>query len=210
MSQERYQCRDCDKIFPENVTGNELFCPECDGRLDSCYIANTSNDINKQNHSVTGSTVEKDYSGFFAPEKKGIDKGVAGGILMIIIALVWFIVGYMAGWVFYYPPILGIIGLYAILKGLFTGNLSGGKQTNILDTRELSAAKNAQTNQEEAPPQECQDQSEVKLISGDEKNKLRNHVIKKLENDLASYPAGSFKAREIKSSLEKMRNNLNK
>ncbi len=50
---------------------------------------------------------------------------MVGGILMMVIAVVWFVVGYVAGWVFYYPPILFLIGLYAFFKGMFTGNVSG-------------------------------------------------------------------------------------
>lgn len=60
---------------------------------------------------------------FFAPEKKGIEKGVLGGIIMMAIAIIWFVGGYSAGYIFYYPPILFLIGLYALLKGLFTGNI---------------------------------------------------------------------------------------
>jgi hypothetical protein len=66
--------------------------------------------------------------GFFAPEKKGIQKGIVGGIAMMAIATVWFFVGYEAGYIFYYPPILFVIGLYAFLKGLITGNISGKKK----------------------------------------------------------------------------------
>jgi hypothetical protein len=63
--------------------------------------------------------------GFFAPEKKGVEKGMLGGIAMMVIAVVWFALGWMAGIIFYYPPILFIIGLFGLLKGLFTGNVVG-------------------------------------------------------------------------------------
>ena len=66
--------------------------------------------------------------GFFAPEKKGIEKGVLGGVSMMAIAVIWFVVGYSCGYIFYYPPILFIIGLYALIKGLSTGNLAGNKR----------------------------------------------------------------------------------
>ena len=62
---------------------------------------------------------------FFAPEKKGVQKGVLGGITMMVIAVVWFVGGYAAGIIFYYPPVLFLIGIYAFIKGLFTGNASG-------------------------------------------------------------------------------------
>ena len=65
------------------------------------------------------------YTGPFAPEKRAFDKGVMGGIAMMAIAAVWFFVGLKAGWIFYYPPILFVIGLAAFFKGLLTGNLAG-------------------------------------------------------------------------------------
>ena len=44
--------------------------------------------------------------------------GLIGGVLMILIAVVWFAVGYSAGRIFFYPPVLLILGLVAIVKGL--------------------------------------------------------------------------------------------
>ncbi len=48
-----------------------------------------------------------------------INSGVIGGILMIVIAVVWFVVGLMGGVIFFYPPILAVIGIIAMFKGLF-------------------------------------------------------------------------------------------
>jgi hypothetical protein len=47
-----------------------------------------------------------------------VNSGVVGGLLMLIIAAIWFGVGYSAGRIFFYPPILAIIGLVSIVKGL--------------------------------------------------------------------------------------------
>jgi hypothetical protein len=44
---------------------------------------------------------------------------------MMTIAVVWFVAGYAAGIIFFYPPILFLIGLFAFLKGILTGNLAG-------------------------------------------------------------------------------------
>ena len=52
----------------------------------------------------------------------GINAGVGGGILMMIVAVVWFVVGLMNDWIFYYPPILFVLGLVAFIKGLVKGN----------------------------------------------------------------------------------------
>jgi hypothetical protein len=45
--------------------------------------------------------------------------GVFGGILMILIAVVWFVAGLAGGRIFFYPPILLIIGIVSVIKGLF-------------------------------------------------------------------------------------------
>ncbi len=70
----------------------------------------------------------------FALEKKGVRKGVLGGIIMISIAIVWFFGGLAVGYIFFYPPILFLIGLYALLKGLFTGNISGREKRENVET----------------------------------------------------------------------------
>ena len=62
---------------------------------------------------------------FFAPEKKGLEKGMAGGIVMMVIAVVWFVAGWAAGIIFYYPPVLFLIGLFGFFKGLLSGNVAG-------------------------------------------------------------------------------------
>jgi hypothetical protein len=66
-------------------------------------------------------------TGVFAPEKAGVKKGMLGGIIMIAIAVVWFFGGLAAGYVFYYPPILFAIGVYALIKGALDKNVSGKK-----------------------------------------------------------------------------------
>jgi hypothetical protein len=48
-----------------------------------------------------------------------------GGFAMMAIAAIWFFAGLYVGLIFYYPPILFVIGLYAVLKGILTGNLAG-------------------------------------------------------------------------------------
>jgi len=53
---------------------------------------------------------------------KGMKKGVVGGVVMMVIALVWFFGRLSAGYIYYYPPILFIIGVVALVKGLVKGN----------------------------------------------------------------------------------------
>jgi hypothetical protein len=47
-----------------------------------------------------------------------LNAGVIGGLLMMLIAVVWFVVGLMGNIIFFYPPILFVIGLGAIFRGL--------------------------------------------------------------------------------------------
>ncbi|MEO1994471.1 MAG: hypothetical protein ABGZ17_04270 [Planctomycetaceae bacterium] len=50
----------------------------------------------------------------------GTNAGVLGGILMIVVAVVWFVGGLAAGIIFKYPPILLIIGIVAIIRGVMS------------------------------------------------------------------------------------------
>jgi len=50
-----------------------------------------------------------------------MNAGVVGGVLMILIAVIWFVAGLAGGIIFFYPPILAAIGLIAIVKGLMGG-----------------------------------------------------------------------------------------
>ncbi|HZY80158.1 MAG TPA: hypothetical protein VFE50_11590 [Cyclobacteriaceae bacterium] len=70
---------------------------------------------------------EEDRGGSTTLEGKGIKMGVLGGIIMAVIAVVWFFAGLAADRIFFYPPILFVIGVYAIIKGLANGNIAGNK-----------------------------------------------------------------------------------
>jgi hypothetical protein len=50
-----------------------------------------------------------------------VNSGVIGGGLMIVIAVVWFGAGMAGGVIFFYPPVLFVIGIISILKGLMGG-----------------------------------------------------------------------------------------
>ena len=61
---------------------------------------------------------EEESQSAFSPERKAIKMGVWGGVLMIAIAAVWFFAGLAAGYIYFYPPVLFVIGIYAIIKGV--------------------------------------------------------------------------------------------
>lgn len=70
---------------------------------------------------------EQKESSYFTPEQKGMKKGVLGGLIMILIAVVWFFGGLAINRIFFYPPVLLVIGIVAIVKGAVEGNLAGKK-----------------------------------------------------------------------------------
>jgi hypothetical protein len=47
-----------------------------------------------------------------------LNAGSVGGLLMMLIAVVWFVGGLAAGIIFIYPPILFVLGVIALVKGL--------------------------------------------------------------------------------------------
>jgi hypothetical protein len=47
-----------------------------------------------------------------------MNSGIVGGLLMMLIAVVWFFVGLAFGYLFWYPPILFVIGVIALCKGV--------------------------------------------------------------------------------------------
>lgn len=66
------------------------------------------------------------YNHGFGWEHRGWDSGMVGGLIMMLIAVVWFFGGLLLfGWIFYFPPILFIIGLIGFVRGLVTGNVAG-------------------------------------------------------------------------------------
>lgn len=131
-------CSNCSTQNPINAS----FCMECGGKLapvekiefnqvtKPSAITSAKNESTEHNQATyfNNHSNSKNNSDFFAPEKKGIEMGVIGGILMMGIAVIWFIGGLVVNIVFFYPAILFIIGLYAFLKGLATGNVSGEKK----------------------------------------------------------------------------------
>lgn len=46
------------------------------------------------------------------------DGTVIGGIVAMLIAVVWFVGGLSAGYIFFYPPVMFVLGLIAVIRGL--------------------------------------------------------------------------------------------
>lgn len=65
---------------------------------------------------------EEEPQGNFALERGILNSGVPGGLLAMTIAAVWFIVAIQNDYIFWYPPILFVIGLIAFFRGLTGSN----------------------------------------------------------------------------------------
>ena len=112
--------------------GVERTCPSCGASFDSGK--STCPDCGA-NYRMAKQAKAEEEGGSFAPEKAGVRKGVLGGVVMIVIAAIWFFVGLAAGRIFFYPPILAVIGVFAVIKGLATGNLAGDPSSPVRPRR---------------------------------------------------------------------------
>ena len=97
-------------------------CAACGEKFPAAQSNCTSCGANQR---VARRRAEQADEGAFQPERRALDKGVVGGLALIAIAAVWFVGGYAAGYIFYYPPILALIGVFGVVKGIATGNLAG-------------------------------------------------------------------------------------
>ncbi|MFO0943170.1 MAG: hypothetical protein U0930_20735 [Pirellulales bacterium] len=73
------------------------------------YLANAASEVSQERYVERGETWNVDWA------------KIGGGLLTMLGATVWFVVGLAANRIFYYPPVLFIIGLVAVLKGFFDG-----------------------------------------------------------------------------------------
>ena len=135
-------CRHCSEVMtlPEQALNRKARCPKC-----SATFEVTSTDVILE-EVLEGAAEESPASmapapivkrrgpssrrrraaeeaaaaegGFFAPEKKFLARGPLGGIVLMIAAVVWFVVGYAGGYIFYYPPVLFLFGLIGTINAL--------------------------------------------------------------------------------------------
>lgn len=86
----------------------------------------TSNNYSSTLNSPYASPQVNAVPAYKTPEKGQFwDSSVLGGIALMVIAVVWFFGGLAVNIIFFYPPILFIIGLVVLVKGIFAGSLAG-------------------------------------------------------------------------------------
>ncbi len=52
-------------------------------------------------------------------QRSGAMRQIGLGAVIMSVAAIWFVGGLMAGWFFYYPPLLFIVGIITVIKGCF-------------------------------------------------------------------------------------------
>src|SRR5262249_49083762 len=120
---QRTRCRTCNNslLIPEAdmvpmaeevVKADELAEAEYVGPQDGDFVHGKRKGPKK-------ARPKKSQRRMFEAERALTNKGVLAGILMIAGAVVWFVLGLvLLDVIFFYPPILFIIGLIALIRGL--------------------------------------------------------------------------------------------
>ena len=86
------------------------------GNLNQSRAAQVENSRKKKYRAAQRShaNAQQDHAGEF-------DYGILGGVGMMIGAVVWFVVGWQGGVIFFYPPVLFCIGCATCFRGMFSG-----------------------------------------------------------------------------------------
>lgn len=99
-------------------------CPQCDAELPVGHSRCVECGTSYRRALRTREKIHRAQS--TSPETPAWNMGVVGGLLMIVVAGVWFYLGWRAGYIYFYPPILALIGIGAIINGMSEGNYAGG------------------------------------------------------------------------------------
>lgn len=130
----KFDCR-CGKILRvrDDLAGTDIRCPDCDENLVVPDGETTiPQAVRADGTPVRPSKYRKDGADDYEPrsgereqrrvveEKPSLSARapILIGILMMVGALVWFFVALAAGTIFFYPPILFIIGIVSVVRGI--------------------------------------------------------------------------------------------
>jgi hypothetical protein len=116
----------------EEHAGKRTKCPACGVLLD-IPLANTSMQAHeapddppydeeakprRKRKATDDAAVKGESGGVFSMEKGMASSGIIVGILLMVGAAVWFVAGLAFDRIFFYPPIMFIIGIVAVSKGI--------------------------------------------------------------------------------------------
>lgn len=112
--------------FMDSTGQQPITCPYCKktnsaGTVKcSCgYFFDKSAYVEKEQSDNAKAAAVNESGGFFASEKKMMNSGALPGIAMMVGAVIWFFAAYFyADRIFFYPPILFVVGLISLVKSL--------------------------------------------------------------------------------------------
>jgi hypothetical protein len=86
----------------------------------SSYGANAYADQSSKQSSVNPYLAQAVQERYERPARQEsyFDGTVIGGVITMLVAVVWFFGGLAAGYIFFYPPVMFVLGLIAVIKGL--------------------------------------------------------------------------------------------
>lgn len=111
-----------------NIPSFKKNCP--DYREDQEVIARNISVIDDLNGLNQKTNLEEETWGL---NKFGVKNGIAAGAILILGSLIWFFGGWHLGIVYFYPPILFVIGLYILFKGVKRKNQHRASRRNSID-----------------------------------------------------------------------------
>jgi hypothetical protein len=76
----------------------------------SSYLENAKQDSSNGSFETRGGG-----SGFF-------DATVIGGLVVMLVAVGWFVAGLAAGVLFFYPPVMFVLGMITVVKGMMSND----------------------------------------------------------------------------------------
>ena len=131
LAGKKFRCSECDRVVkvPQQESSDEAELDDFNDLLTEARKQESRQPAApppvKKKPKVKKAAPEREYDSDGSDdrrERSGINAGVAGGLLMIVGAIVWFVGGLFFGYIFFYPPILLIIGIIAVVKGLLGGD----------------------------------------------------------------------------------------
>lgn len=130
LAGRRVRCKECQQVVivpglesgpsrrssPSRVTTDEL---QPQRRLATEIVEETEEDRRPKRKKKKRAIEEHHKNqGFFSAEHGIMNSGVLGGVAVMVGAVVWFVVGLLADRIFFYPPILFVIGIVAVIRGI--------------------------------------------------------------------------------------------
>lgn len=120
-------CKETIRV-PESYAGRAGRCPRCKGaiRLPSAERSGKPPKPGKMDE-APAPTSKRAVGEDAGLEAKMFSSGMLGGVAAMVVAVIWFCVGWSAGTIFLYPPVMFFCGLGAVIKAACEKPLPRGR-----------------------------------------------------------------------------------